>query len=96
MLPGGDAPERVVFEALKAKRWGLLWTRIGRDIAWVADACNNAMTLADHHEWVRVAASTLLCGGETLWQNMCAEWATGLSGNEIKPIIGVIEEALAA
>ena len=33
------------------------------------------MTLADHHDWVRVAANQLMCGGDTLWQAMCAEWA---------------------
>jgi hypothetical protein len=26
------------------------------------DACSKAMTLADHHEWVRLAANQLKCG----------------------------------
>lgn len=95
LLPGGDAPERVVFETLRAEKWGELWTRLGRDIAWVSDACVNAMTLSDHHEWVRHAASTLLCGGDTLWQSMCAEWAKRLKKEETKPIINTVEEALA-
>jgi hypothetical protein len=93
ILPGGDAPERVVFEDLLARRWGNVWTRIGRDIALVSDACNNAMTLGDHHDWVRVAANTLLCGGEVLWQAMCAEWAIG-KREAVAPIVDAIDQRL--
>lgn len=75
LLPGGDAPERVVFKSLKARRWGDLWARISRDVSAVDDACTNAMTLGDHHDWIRIAANQLMCGGDTLWQAMCAEWA---------------------
>jgi len=94
LLPGGDAPERVVFEDLKQKKWGNLWSRIGRDIAWVTDACANAMTLGDHHEWTRAVANSLLCGGDTLWQNMCAEWAPKVAKENIESIVRPIEEAL--
>ena len=52
LLPGGDAPEQVVFKALKSSHWGDLWSRVGRDTGVVKDACTKAMTL-DHHEWVR-------------------------------------------
>src|SRR5690348_14796710 len=72
LLPGGDAPERVIFGDLRKKKWGNLWSRVGRDVAWVTDACINAMTLGDHHDWVRTAANSLLCGGDILWQGMCA------------------------
>jgi predicted ATPase len=95
LLPGGDAPERVIFESLRKKKWGNLWSRIGRDIAWVTDGCTNAMTLGDHHEWTRAVANSLLCGGDTLWQNMCAEWAPSLDKPSIETIIKPIEEALA-
>ena len=95
LLPGGDAPERVIFEDLKKKKWGNLWTRIGRDMSWVTDACNNAMTLSDHHEWIKTSANSLFCGGETLWQNMCAEWAPSLNKESVENIIKPIEEAFA-
>jgi predicted ATPase len=95
LLPGGDAPERVVFETLRKKKWGNLWSRIGRDIAWVSDACTNAMTLSDHHEWIRNAANSLLCGGDTLWQNMCAEWAPGLEKESANKVSLPIEDVLA-
>jgi predicted ATPase len=95
LLPGADAPERVVFSVLQKQRWGNLWSRIGRDVSWVADACNNAMTLSDHHEWVRTAANSLLCGGDTLWQSMCAEWAKSLPPNASSEIVKAIEDTLA-
>lgn len=93
VLPGEDAPERVVFEDLRGAAWGEVWARIGRDIATVSDACSAAMLLGDHHDWVRVAANQLRCGGDILWQAMCAEWAKGRR-TSIAPIIEVIEEKL--
>jgi AAA domain, putative AbiEii toxin, Type IV TA system len=94
LLPGGDAPEQVVFRDLQKKQWGSLWSRIGRDLSVVADACTNSMTLGDHHEWVRLSANKLMCGGETLWQAMCAEWAQGLDSQIAKEVITPIEDAL--
>jgi hypothetical protein len=76
LLPGEDAPERVVFEALQAMNWPGLSERTGRDFAKVADACTRAMANTDHHDWITHAASHLILGGDTLWQAMCAEWAS--------------------
>ena len=93
-LPGGDAPERVVFNGLRAAKWGDLWVRIARDVSAVDDACTAAMTLGDHHDWVRFAANRLICGGDTLWQAMCAEWAKRTTGAEANRVSQVIEDAL--
>lgn len=94
LLPGEDAPERVVFEGLSQRKWGDLWTRIGRDVSSVTDACANAMLLGDHHDWVRYAANRLLCGGEVLWQAMCAEWVKGVKQEDMRYLIDPIEEVL--
>jgi predicted ATPase len=75
ILPGGDAPERVIFEALKKNRWEILPLRMGRDYPQIEDACNRTMTSPDHHEWVMSAAKSLLLGGDTLWQIMASAWA---------------------
>ena len=93
-LHGIDAPERVTFNDLRASGWGHLWTRIGRDIADVTDACENAMLLGDHHEWVRFAANRLMIGGGTLWQAMCAEWADAKPRQDIQYICDAIEDAI--
>lgn len=94
ILPGQDSPERVVFGALKGQAWANLWTRVGRDSSLVDDACSSAMTLNDHHEWVRVAANQLRCGAGVLWQAMCAEWASSLKENDYKTIVHSVVDAL--
>lgn len=94
LLPGGDAPERVVFESLRAQKWRHLWTRIGRDVSAVVDSCERAMTLTNHHEWVRYAANQLMCGGDVLWQAMCSEWAEIVPVGEVQPIIEAIQDEL--
>lgn len=83
VLPGFDAPERVVFNDLKSKNWINLSARIGRDISVVSDACTMAMTLGDHHAWVTAAANELMCGGNVLWQAMCSEWSAMTSGSDV-------------
>ena len=74
ILPGGDAPERVVFNDLAEKNWGDLWIRLLRDTSLVTDACNASLALTDHHDWVPEAAKRLFIGGNILWHAMCAEW----------------------
>jgi len=95
LLPGDDAPERVVFEDLRTEHWRNLWTRIGRDVASVTDACERAMTLADHHEWVRYAANQLMCGGDALWQAMASEWAGAAPDAKVRIVVDGVADALA-
>jgi len=75
LLPGGDAPEPVVFSDLQKIGWGKVSERTGREYADLADACMQAMVLTDHHDWIKSAATKLVLPGEILWQAMAAEWA---------------------
>jgi hypothetical protein len=95
VLPGNDAPERAVFRDLRARRWGNLWSRIGRDIGMVGESCEAAMLLGDHHDWVQYAASRLMVGSETLWQAMCSEWAEHQSRESMQYVVDAIGDALA-
>ena len=95
-LPGSDAPERVVFEALSNVNWAKLHERVNRNFSDVADACKAAMTYTDHHEWVRLAADRLLLSGIVLWQAMCGEWSRNcLDAAEADTVVAPIEMALA-
>ena len=95
-LPGEDGPERVVFAALKEKNWLNIATRMGRDFSTVADVCSQAMTVGDHHEWIKYAATNLVISGDLLWQVMCGEWSANcLLPEEAKKITQAIEDALA-
>jgi predicted ATPase len=94
-LPGEEAPERVVFEALRARSWLNVHERIKREFSEVADACTQAMFLPEHHEWLRYAANKLVIGGDTLWQVMCSEWATNcIDADQVKYIVQPVEDAL--
>lgn len=95
IMPGADAPERVVFKDLEKKGWASLHDRLHRGYADVADACKQATTYADHHDWVRHAANKLLVSGNVLWQAMCGEWArVCLSQDDADSVIRPIEQAI--
>jgi hypothetical protein len=92
-LPGIDPPEIVVFSAL-SKDWAGLADRVGRSDAEVADACDAAMLMGDHHEWVGSAATKLRLKHDTLWQAMCSHWAKGLEAREAEVIVQGVHDAL--
>ncbi len=95
LLPGIDAPERVVFGELGGKNWGDLAVRMSRPFSDVADACQMAMTLSNHHEWVRSAATRLTTSGNVLWHMMCAEWAAlCVHPDTAQTVVGPINDAL--
>ena len=87
LLPGQEAPEHVVFAALKAKGWPDIAQRIGRGPAETIDALERAMLLTDHHEWVRDAGNRLIVGGDILWQAMSAAWATRCATSEMLQVV---------
>ena len=82
LLPGEDAPERVVFEYLSDHEWEGICERIGRQFADTSDALNQAMTLGDHHDWPRQAANGLRLSSDHLWQALCAAYANMIQGGE--------------
>jgi len=53
------------------------------------------MSFADHHEWVKAAASRLILAGDTLWQALCAEWALlCLDAHAAKMVVQPISDLL--
>jgi hypothetical protein len=50
VLPGGDAPEIVVFRDLEKKNWAELHAKIHRGFSDAADACKQATTYGNHHD----------------------------------------------
>ena len=95
VLPGSDAPERVIFDSLNSHNWLELHVRINRGFSDVADACRKAMTFNNHKEWVKHAANKLYVSGDVLWQAMCSEWANScLDEDDSDLVIAPIEKAL--
>jgi predicted ATPase len=95
IMPGKDAPERVVFQELRNIGWQEVSNRIGRSHSDTVDALEHAMTLANHHDWIKSAADRLVVGGGHLWRGMCNCWAQKTLTKEDKDfIIRYIESTL--
>jgi len=95
ILPGDDAPERVVFSGLELKKWGGVPDRIGRSFSEIADACKKAMASSDHKSWVRLVADSIVVGSDSLWEALCYCWvASALPDDIARKIIRPIEDCL--
>ena len=88
LLPGGDAPERVVFDGIVAVGTDGVAARLGRSAADISDACNASKLLQNHHEWVKWVADRLSVTGNALWQALCAEWCAKVLSEEDANKIG--------
>lgn len=96
ILPGKEPPEVTVFEDLAAINWGDIWIRLLRDTSVVSDACQAAMTLRDHHDWIGEAAKRLMIGSAPLWHAMCAEWVKRcLKAEDYELVERYVEDRLA-
>jgi hypothetical protein len=97
LLPGDDAPERVVFERLSAAGWPNVASRIERSHSDLVDAASAAMTLPDHHDWIRSVADKVMVGGNELWRAMCRSYivveSENQNDNEFAAVVGAIEFA---
>lgn len=95
LLPGDDAPERVVFGQLKDHAWRDVSERIGRPVSDSIDALDGAMTNVDHHDWVKSAADRLFVGGNELWRALASTWATNCAHQEQRiRIVEAIQSAI--
>jgi predicted ATPase len=95
VLPGIDAPERAVFGGLRTTGWRDVWTRVKRSMSDVAAACDAAMNLGHHHDWIQYAAKQLALTPNVLWHAMCGEWAERcVSEPEVKAIERYLEDRL--
>lgn len=96
VLPGEDAPERVVFEALRNVNWRGLDVQ-GRGPSEVIDACSAAMTSTNPRDWVKLAADRLLVGGDILWHAMTVAWVKScLTPEQAEQVLRPIADALKA
>lgn len=95
LLPGNEAPEKVIFGALAECRWLNIATLLNRPSSDVIDALSRAMTTANHHDWLKEAANPLNLGKDELWRAMCISWVKNCAQTEeLHEIILKIEDAL--
>jgi len=63
--------------------------------AYVAAACDAAMNLGNHHDWIGYAAKPLALTPGVLWHAMCGEWAEScVEDAEVKAIERYLEDRL--
>ena len=74
ILPGNDAPERVIYEELNNIDFPKVATIVARSHSDLVNYCQNAMTLPNHHDWNKSVADSIICGGNELWRALCRIW----------------------
>lgn len=83
ILPGEDAPERKLFEDLRQISWQGIAPLINRSHSDFVSAAENALTLPDHHEWIKSVADRITIGTEELWRAMCRVWLTSIADGTV-------------
>ena len=73
-LPGELAPEKMVFEDLKAIGWNKLDERFGVGAGLLFKYLDDAMLNPDHHEWTIYVGDKVKKGKDTVWSIMIEEW----------------------
>lgn len=73
-LPGGDAPERVVFLGLRERNWGHLHERFGIGAGDLHTYLEDALLNADFHRWPSLVGDRILKSATSVWETMATEW----------------------
>src|SRR5207253_928480 len=73
-LPGLRAPERLVFEELKAKSWPDLPARFGLGAGSLLGHLDNAVLTPDHHAWTSLVADRVLNSKNSVWEILANQW----------------------
>jgi predicted ATPase len=93
LLPGGDAPERVVFRALLDNNVPEVANQINRSHSDLVDSMNDAITQPNHHEWIKSVADSIVIGGQELWRAMCKSYFKNIANpTDSQHVIDAIED----
>lgn len=74
LLPGSEAPERVVFAGLKSKNWGRLHERFGIGAGDLHGYLEDAILSSDFHRWPTLVGDKILKSGTSVWEILVTEW----------------------
>jgi len=76
ILPGKDAPERVIFNQLRIANWENLPERFGIGAGQLFTIFEDAMFHPDHHEWTSIIGNRTRMSSNRVWEIMAKEWCT--------------------
>lgn len=74
LLPINDAPEICIYTDLNRIGWPDVYNYLSRSHADLVDAAQKAMLTPSHHEWNKMVADKIICGGYELWRAICKSW----------------------
>lgn len=95
VLPGGDAPERVVLEDLDKAGFPQVAQALSRKHVDLTDATQAALTLEDHHEWIPAICEKLLTSRSEFWCVAVRAWAKSCAQPEaLKKVVESIAQTL--
>jgi predicted ATPase len=95
ILPGNDAPERVIYQELNQIGFTNVAATISRSHADLVNHCQIAITLPDHHDWNKSVADNIICGGHELWRALCRSWVVNVyRPNQTNPFIVAIRDKI--
>lgn len=86
-LPGGDAPERVVFHALRDRNWGNLHERFGIGAGDLHTYLEDALLNPDFHRWPSLVGNRILKSATSVWETMVTEWCRECLSEEERDLI---------
>lgn len=94
-LPGDKAPEKQVFEDLKAINWNRLDDRFGIGAGSLFQYFNDAMLLPDHHDWTTYVGDRVKKSKSEVWGVLVEEWCKQCLDDAIaKDFINKVNDAL--
>jgi predicted ATPase len=74
LLPGGDAPERVVFQGLRAKAWARLHERFGIGAGDLHTYLDDAILDPNFHRWPTLVGDRIVKSTVSVWEILVTEW----------------------
>ncbi|RYE18940.1 MAG: ATP-binding cassette domain-containing protein [Sphingobacteriaceae bacterium] len=97
LIPGTLAPERQIFQDLKAKNWINLVERFGIGAGTLYTVLDDAMLEPDHHKWTTLVGDKILKSSAIVWEILANEWAKScLSSVDANRITMEINDTLSA
>ena len=95
-LPGGDAPERVVFSDLKNLNYSGLPDRFGLGAGELFTHLDDAQLAPNHHGWTFSVGDKVLRSSTSVWELLCNQWCKlDCRSEERRALVDAIIEKLA-
>ncbi|MDF2387103.1 AAA family ATPase [Nostoc ellipsosporum NOK] len=94
-LPGTEAPERVVFRALKQLNWPDLPSRFGIGAGTLLTHLDDSMLEPDHHKWTSMVGDRVIKSATSVWETLVNQWCKScLQEQERETLFREIRNAL--